>query len=267
MSITDTRKQRKAARRTQQALKKNPYDTEALLQLAYSLGSSDKPDLSQKRQVLHRILYLEPANQQARQMLFELDRATIGGNRARLSAAIILPDPSSNELPERTLILRYSLVHQLLVYLFIAGTVFAGLSLARDAEGWAVVGALLLFLLIPLWFVSVVIELSSTGLKISRLFGLACWNVSWREIRECMPTLFGQGIRVIASTGKVAEVSAQVNGYAFILDILHQMRPDLFRGTDVARIGEKLQKDVPVSSTILQTFERIVSERSPGANV
>lgn len=267
MNITDTRKQRKAARRTQQALKKNPYDTEALLQLAYSLGSSDTPDLSQKRQVLHRILYLEPANRQARQMLFELDRAAIGGDSSRLSAAVILPDPSSNELPERTLVLRYSLVHQLLVYLFVAGTVFAGLSIARDAEGWAVVGALLLFLLIPLWFVSVVIELSSTGLKISRLLGMACWNVSWREIRECTPTILGHGIRIITCTGKAAEVSAQVNGYPFILDILHQMRPDLFHHTRVAWMGENLQKDGTASSTIQQTFKQVVSERSPGANV
>ena len=255
MSIADTRKQRKAARRTQQALKKNPYDTEALLQLAYSLGSSDKPDRSQQRQVLRRILYLEPANRQARQMLFELDRATIGGDSSRLSAAVILPDPSSNELPERTLVLRYSLVHQLLVYLFVAGTVFAGLSIARDAEGLTVVGSLLLFLLIPLWFVSVVIELSSTGLKISRLFGLACWNVSWREIRECTPTILGHGIRVITCTGKVAEVSAQVNGYPFIVDILHQVRPDLFHRPEVARRGEKLQRDITASSRIVQTFE------------
>lgn len=241
MNITETGKQRKAVRRIQQALRKNPADVEALLQLAYSLGASDKPDLSQKRLVLHRVLYLEPANQSARQMLFEMDRSAIGGDVSRLSAAVILTDPAAHEMPEQTLVLRYSLVHQILVYLFVAATVFAGLSIARDAEGLTVVGALLLFLLIPLWFVSVVIELSSAGLRITRLFGIAHSDVSWREITECKPTILGHGIRIITRAGKVAEISTQVNGYPFILDILHQMRPDLSQQTSVAFTGDAVQ--------------------------
>jgi hypothetical protein len=256
MSITDTRKQRKAARRVQQALRKNPYDIDALLQQAVILGTCEKPALDQKRKVLRRILSLEPGNRTARRMLLEMDRAEIGGDASRLSLAMILTD-SSADFAEPPLLLRYSIVHQLLVYLFIAATVFIGLSSARQAEDFVIIGALLLFLLIPLWFVSAVIEISNTGLNVCRLFGIVRSEIPWREIRDCKPTAWGKGIRIITRTGKTVEVSAQVNGYPFILEILQQMRPDLLQVTEVSETRKMAQKRAVVTAEVAQAADKL----------
>ena len=252
MSITASRNQRKAAKRIQQALRRNPYDTEALLQLAYILGTLDKPDLPQKRQVLHRILNLEPAHKQASQMLFEMDRAAIGGDPSRLSAAIILTDLSSNDLPEQPLILRYSIVHQILVYLFLACAGLGGLSIVRDVRVLVVIGA---FLMIPLGFVSAVIEISNAGLHASRLFGMMHTEIRWNEIRECKQTALGQGLKIVTDRGKSIKVSAQIQGYPFILDILQQMRPDLFHIARGSEPANQAQSDPQFTSLAAKTFE------------
>ena len=252
MSITASINQRRAAKRIQQALRRNPYDTEALLQLAYRLGTLDKPDLPRKRQVLHRILNLEPAHKQARQMLLEMDRAAIGGNPSRLSAAIILTDLSPNDLQEQPLILRYSIVHQILIYLFLACAGLAGLSVVRDVRVLVVVGA---FLMIPLWFVSAVIEISNAGLNVSRLFGMAHTEIRWNEIRACKRTALGQGIKIVTHRGKSIKVSAQIQGYPFILDILQQMRPDLFDSIERTMMDDVPQNDAALTSVAARTFE------------
>lgn len=252
MSITASINQRKAAKRIQQALRRNPYDTEALLQLACILGTLENPDLPQKRQVLHRILKLEPAHKQASQMLFEMDRAAIGGNPSRLSAAIILTDLASNELPEQPLILRYSIVHQILVYLFLVCAGITGLSVVRDVRVLVVVGALLM---IPLWFVSAVIEISNAGLHVSRLFGMTHTEIRWNEIRECKRIALGRGIKIVTHRAKSIKVSAQIQGYPFILDILQQMRPDLFDSIERALIEGIPQNDAALTSVAARTFE------------
>ena len=251
MSITASMNQRKAAKRIRQALRKNPYDTEALFQLAYILGTLDKPDLPRKRQILHRILNLEPAHRQASQLLFEMDRAAIGGDPSRLSTAVILTDPSSNDVPEQPLILRYSIVHQILVYLFLACTGLAGLSVVRDVRVLVVFGA---FLMVPLWFVSAVIEISNSGLHISRLFGMAHTEIRWNEIRECNRTVLGQGIKITTLRGKSIKVSAQIQGFPFILDILQQMRPDLFLIAEGSEPASTAQSDSRLTSLAAKTF-------------
>ena len=252
MSMTATRNQRKAAKRIQQALRKNPYDTEALFQLACTLQTHERHDLPRKRQVLHRILHLEPAHRQARQMLFEMDRAMIGGNPSRLSAAVILTDPSANDLPERTLILRYSIVHQILIYLFLACTALASLSIVRDLGILAVVGACLT---LPLWFISAVIEIDDSGLTVSRLFGMVHSVIPWNEIRQCKQTALRQGIQIMTGQGKSVNVSAQIQGYPFILDILQQMRPDLFHTAESARTGTLPQDGPTVTSVAIKVLE------------
>ena len=252
MSITASMNQRKAAKRIQQALRKNPYDTEALLQLAYSFGTLDKPDLPRKRQILHRILNLEPAHRQAGQMLFEMDRAAIGGDPSRLSAAVILTDPSSNDAPEQPLILRYSIVHQILVYLFLACAALSGLTVIRDVRVLVAVGA---FLMVPLWFVSAVIEISNSGLHISRLFGMAHMEIRWNEIRECNRTVLGQGIKITTHRGKSIKVSAQIQGFPFILDILQQMCPDLFLIAEGSEPASTAQGDSRLTSLAAKTFQ------------
>jgi hypothetical protein len=249
-----------AAKRVQQRLRKDPNDIEALLQLAVMLGALKEPDLDQKRKVLHRVLSLEPASPRARQMLFEMDRAAIGGDVSRLSAAAILTDPLPSEVFEKPLILRYSIAHQLLVYLLIALTMFIGLSVARDPEVLAVVGAFLVFLLIPLWFVSVVIEIDNSGLNISRLFGIVRAEIAWNDIKEFKSSAMGQGVMIITHDGNVVEVSAQINGYPFIIEILRQRRPDLFRTADVLTVENAAQDSstVPIagSSAGRKTFQK-----------
>src|SRR5262245_36120471 len=65
-----------------QVLTSNPNDTEAMLILA---GLSHQPD--HKRQILNRVLILEPANRMAREELSKLDRMAIGTFRSEISFA------------------------------------------------------------------------------------------------------------------------------------------------------------------------------------
>jgi hypothetical protein len=103
----------------------------------------------------------------------------------------------------------------------------------RDPEAFVVIGAFLVFLIIPLWFVSVVIEIDHSGINVSRLFGIVRAEMAWKEIKECKLNALGQGMKIITYEGNVVEISAQVHGYPFIIDILRQRRPDLFHLTDV----------------------------------
>jgi hypothetical protein len=232
MSITAPSTHSRATKRIQRTLKKDPNDIEALLQLAAMLGTGKKADRDQKRRLLRHILFLEPGHPQARQILLEMDRTAIGGDPSRLSLALILQDSSSSNLLEAPLTLRYSIVHQLLVYLFMACTVLAGLSMVREMAGLMILGA---FLIIPLWFVSAVIEIGDSGLNVSRLFGIVRSEIGWRDIREVRPSVLGQGLIIIPRAGKTAEISARVHGYPFLIDILRQKRPDLFPATRTAR--------------------------------
>jgi hypothetical protein len=181
-----------------------------------------------------------------------MDRAAIGGNPSRLSATIILTDLSPNDLQEQPLILRYSIVHQILVYLFLACAGLAGLSIVRDVRALVVVGA---FLMIPLWFVSAVIEIGNAGLHISRLFGMAHTEIRWNEIRECNRTVLGQGITITTHRGKSIEVSAQIQGFPFILDILQQRCPDLFLVAEGSEPANHAQSGSRLTSLAAKTFE------------
>lgn len=239
MRITAATNQYKVPKHIQRALQKDPNDIRSLLQLAATLDSLIPSDRDHKRKLLRRILSLDPANHEARQMLLELDRAAIGGNPARLSAAVILTAPSSAELSEPPLTLRYSIVHQFLVYFSMALTAFAGLNLTDNPEVFALIGGFFLSLLVPLWYVSGVVEIENAGLHISHLFGIIHTEIPWSEVRGCRPQAFG--IKLITRHWDVVDVSSQVYGYAFILDILRQMRPDLFAIAEVTGTGDAAQ--------------------------
>ena len=119
-------------------------------------------------------------------------------------------------------------MHQFLVYFSIALTGIASLSLAHDPEVLALVVGLLVSLLVPLWFVSTVIEINHAGLNVYRLFALVRTEISWSEVTEYKSNALGQGVKLFTRRREVVDVSAQIYGYAFILDILRQRRPDLF---------------------------------------
>jgi hypothetical protein len=110
----------------------------------------------------------------------------------------------------------------------IAFTGFLMLSSIQKPDVLVVAAAFLVFLLIPLWFVSVVVEISDTELSVSRLFGVVRTKISWMEIKEFKPHVLGQGIQIITRDGRVANISAQIMGYSSLIEILRQMRPDLF---------------------------------------
>ena len=255
MSITDPLKQRRAIRRIHRALRRDPYNVESLLELANRLEAGSEPDRKERRDVLHRILALEPGNRQARAMLFEMDRAEIGGGASRLSQAVILTSPSASDFPEPPLVLRYSFVHQILVYLLVASTVLAGVSVGRDAGGLVVFGGLLFLLTIPLWFISAVIEIGDRGIGVSRLFGIARSEIRWRDIREVRASILGQGIIILSRKGKALEVSAHIHGYAFILDIMRQNRADLFNDLELSTIENIPQKNAVLPSVVAKPFQ------------
>ena len=229
MQITATRTQHNA-QRIHKRLRKDPYNVEALFGLAGLLGGN-RAERNQKRKVLQRILYLEPHHQSARQMLFEMDRAAIGGDGSRLSLATILPGPSSQEFAEPPLVLRFSLVYRLLIYGFLICGMIASLVLIREGQSLLGVGVLLAFLLALLWHSSVVVELGDSSLSVSHLFGLGSAEFPWSEIHEVRRGFLGQGIRLTSHAGKTISIPSQVQGYPFILDILYQTRPDLFHST------------------------------------
>jgi hypothetical protein len=124
--------------------------------------------------------------------------------------------------------------------LFAACTVIASLAITRDL---AVLTAVTAFLFMVLWFVSVVVELSDSSLHIARLFGMVRSEIPWREVRGVKPAALGQGIRITHHQGKTVVISAHINGYPFILDILQQKRPDLFPRTEVAITGDLPHND------------------------
>ncbi|HEU0291875.1 MAG TPA: tetratricopeptide repeat protein [Anaerolineales bacterium] len=77
-----------------QALTANPNDIQAMLVLA---GIVDQPD--RKRQLLNRVLTLEPANRMAREELLKLDRMAMRAFHADANVSVNLPRPMA--LPSR----------------------------------------------------------------------------------------------------------------------------------------------------------------------
>jgi len=216
------------AKRVQQALRKNPNDIESLLWLAAMLGALTKPELDQKRKVLQRVLSLEPANHKARQMLLEMDRAAIGGDVSRLSAAVILTPQPAIELSEKSLKLRYSIIHQILIYPCLAFCLLLMFMAFGEWDVFVVFAAFSLALLIPVWFVSAVLEISHSGLSLSRLFGVYRRDVEWNEIEGIEPAPMGAGMKLTARDGRSLTISSQINAYSSIVEILRNAHPNLF---------------------------------------
>jgi len=143
---------------------------------------------------------------------------------------------------EKMLVLRYSLWLQGLLYLFIAFTLYITLQALQkgDAEVLLVLGAFLLLLLIPLWFVTAVVKVSASGIQATRLFGIARWEIPWEELETIRPNTLGVGIKIITKSAKVLEISSQLHGYPAIVEILRQLRPDLFDGIGSSSSGTKI---------------------------
>jgi hypothetical protein len=125
-------------------------------------------------------------------------------------------------------------------------TAFAGLNLTDNPEVFALIGGFFLSLLVPIWYVSGVVEIDDTGLHVSRLYGLIRSEIRWNDVKECKSHTFG--VKLITRHWDVVDVSSQVYGYTFILDILRQMRPDLFETAEVTGTGDAAQTHQPSTS-------------------
>ena len=250
MSIAASTNQVKDVLRLKQTLKNNPKDIDALLKLATLLGQLKEPDLEGRRTILNRVLSLDPVNKAARDMLLEMDRAEMGGTQVQVMTPIIpiqgsltpASVPDRDARPKKTLVFRYSLWLQGLVYLFIAFTPYISWQalVKGDAEVLLVMGAFLLILLIPLWFVTAVVKVSALGIQAARLFGIARWEIPWEELETIKPNTRGVGIKIITKDAKVLEVSSQLHGYPVIVEILRRLRPDLFDGVGSSSSGTKI---------------------------
>src|SRR6266511_3409152 len=230
MNAVDSIKKLNEAKRVQQTLRKDPDNIAALLELATLAGTLKEPDDERKRTILNRVLSLDPINKAAREMLLEMDRAEMGGVHVQTMTPIIPIERSQNDPLENPLVFRYSIWLQFLLYLLIAFTGYVSWQILQtgNAEVLLVIGPFLLFLIIPLWFISAVVEVSGSGIRFSRLFGIAHLEFSWDEMKDFRPNALGQGIKILTKEGQLAEISAQISGYSAIVEILRHKRPDLF---------------------------------------
>ena len=246
MDAVDPIDQLNALRRIQQALDVNRNDIAALLELA---ALQEKEEL--KRKLLNKILTLDPVNKQAREMLLDLDRAHMNAGYSQLvpivpsaeasrpASAVSMDDPL-----KKSRVFIYSIVFQLGVYLLMAFSGYICLSALwqRDWDALPVFGTFLLFLIIPLWYVSVVVKVSASDIKVSRLFGIARWEIPWGEIESVKPAFLGLGIKIIAGGRKPVKLSAQLHGYPALVELLLQNRPDLFGNPGSSTGGKTFEK-------------------------
>lgn len=232
----------KEAKRLQRTLKANPTDIDSLLKLAATLK-----DLELKRKVLDRILSLEPTNKTAREMLLEMDRAEMGGERspAEVSGNLIpkmsapASTPSLSDQLAKPLVSRYSIIHQILIYPFVLFSILLMFQALGEWDVFIVFAGFFLLLLIPVWFVSAVVEVSNSGIKLRRLLGMYCREFEWKEINRIEPAIMGVGMKLTTVEGISVTISSQMHGYSTIVEILRRMRPDLFdtAGVKIFRKG------------------------------
>jgi CHASE2 domain-containing sensor protein len=69
-------------RQLQSTLKKNPNDTNALVEFFILTNTLPALDQTMNRKVLNRVLSLEPTNQKARLLLLGMDRLDVGAGQS-----------------------------------------------------------------------------------------------------------------------------------------------------------------------------------------
>ena len=226
----------KALELIQQALSTNPNDIEALLTFASFV---DEP--TRRRQILNRILSLEPTHKAARETLLEMDRAEMGAYRSQpISSPVSTPQPkpqttplgtkSSNASTEKPIIFRYSTTWLVLLYLFTTIFCCAGFLVASENLGNSFPSFMLALLFgLTALSVSSKVEVKETGIRAASLLGGA--EIKWNEIAKVKSNPIKRNLELISNTGKSVKVSTQVKGYPVIVELLRQKRPDLFGET------------------------------------
>ncbi|MGE5641609.1 MAG: hypothetical protein ACM3Y8_01240 [Byssovorax cruenta] len=232
-----------------QELSTNPNDIDALLAFASLI---EEP--TRKRQVLNRVLSLEATNKTAREAMLELDRAELNSYRAQPSSAPVSKPESqataSNRSPsspiskgsafaDKPMVFRYSTGWLAVLYVFTSIFCCAGLLLASQDLGDSF-PSLMMALLFGLTALSVSskVEVKETGIRTSSLLKSA--EIQWNEIASIKPNAMQKKLELISNTGHSVKVSTQVKGYAAIVELLRQKRPDLFAGTATAPIQQSV---------------------------
>lgn len=217
----------------QQALSTNPNDIDALLTLASFV---DEP--TRKRQVLNRILSVEPTHKAAREMLLEMDRAEMSAYRSQpISAPVSTPlskpqttspAPKSTNIPtEKPLVFWPSTTWLVVVYLFTTVFCCAGFLIASQDLGKSFPSFMLALLFgLTALSASSKVEVKQTGLRASGLLGGS--EIKWNEIAKVQANPMKRKLELVSTAGKSVKVSTQVKDYPVIVELLRQKRPDLF---------------------------------------
>jgi hypothetical protein len=245
---------RRAQGYLKQVLTENPNEAEGWLVLAAILEDPEK-----KRQCLNRVLALEPTNQIAREELLGMDRAAFSSRPAaepEIASAPLKPsqawaetvsEPVQPATPPRpaqpssrlskTLVFTYPLWLKILTYLAAALLGFFTVAMLCTSPADAFIpGVIGLLSLGSLWVVSARVEVSNEGIQSSRwVTGKS--KIAWNEIVEFKSAATGQNLNLIAQDGRKVSVTAQVGGYAQIVEVLRRKRPDLFNLQPSERSG------------------------------
>lgn len=244
-----------------QELSSNPNNIDALLAFASMV---DEP--TRKRQILNRVLSLDAANKTARETMLELDRAEIHSFRSQpistpVSKVPSQPNPSAsspNSYPQpltastdKPMVFRSSTGW--LAVLYVVTTIFCclGLLVASQDLGDSLPSLMLALLFgVSALSLSSKVEVRDTDIRTSSLLGSA--EIKWDEITSLKPNAMQRKLELISNTGKSVKVSTQVKGYAAVIELLRQKRPDLFNATASA----------PVQTSVFAT----TVEASPSLN-
>ncbi len=223
-----------------QELSTNPNDVDALLAFASLI---EEP--TRKRQILNRVLSLEATNKQAREAILELDRAELNSYRSQpISAPVSKPEAQAtaskvSASTGKPMIFRYSTGWLAVLYVFTSIFCCAGLLLATQDLGDSF-PSLMLALLFGLSALSVSskVEVKETGIRTSSLLNSA--EIKWNEIASIKPNAVQKKLELVSNAGSSVKVSTQVKGYAAIVELLRQKRPDLFTGSATAPIQQNV---------------------------
>lgn len=238
----------KALELIQEALSTNPNDIEALLAFASFV---DEP--TRKRQILNRILSLEPTHKATRETLLEMDRAEMGAYRPQPISAPVstsqskpqttpLETKSSNSSTEKPLVFRYSTTWLVLLYLFTTIFCCAGFLVASQDLGKSFPSFMLALLFgLTALSASSKVEVKETGVRASSLLGGV--EIKWNEIAKVKANPMKRKLELVSNAGKSVKVSTQVKGYPVIVELLRQKRPDLFGEADSSPIQENVSPE------------------------
>ncbi len=137
------------------------------------------------------------------------------------------PKPSPKARPEKPLVFRYPLFWRVFMYIFLVffgcvGLIIAIQNIVNSLPffGMAFVAGLVAMIYSPK------VEITEAGIRASGMFSHS--EAKWNDIKSMKSSGMKQRLELVKKNGEIVKVSSQVSGYARIVEILRQKRPDLF---------------------------------------